>query len=333
LNRVHESPHPTDPAPAPAPRRLKAYLAVTAPLLLLIAAALAGCLPARADSPQTASAARSAATAVSANATDTRYLDELFSVVVEEDIEYGTAPALEGAQPTSLTLDLYRPEADAATLRPAIIWVHGGGFAKGDKGDKPAAFMSEQFAKMGYVAASINYRLLDGGGCSAANGVSPDCFRAGVEAVRDAQAAVRWLRANAPRYGIDVERIAIAGESAGGIVAAGVGVSSDLATDGSNPGYSSAVRAWISISGGLPGGIFVDSSDAAGLLFAGTDDNVVPYQWSVETADAMAAAGVPAVLETLPDAGHVPWREYGDFFQQASRGFLYDQLDLSAAPR
>ena len=210
-----------------------------------------------------------------------RYRAEVFSAVtIEKNIQYGTAPDLEDQHETALKLDLYRPSDDAATRRPAIIWVHGGGFAKGDKGDEPGAYMSKQFAKLGYVAVSINYRLLSGPRCSAAKGLGAACFNAGVEAVRDGQAAVRWLRANADQYGIDVDRIAIAGESAGAIVAAGVGVSSDLATEGSNPGYSSAVRAWVSISGGLPGGIFVDSSDPAGLLFAGTSDYVVPFQWS-----------------------------------------------------
>jgi acetyl esterase/lipase len=191
--------------------------------------------------------------------------------------------------------------------------------------------MSAQFAKMGYVAISINYRLLEGPRCSAAQGISAECFTAAVEAVRDAQTAVRWLRAHAEEYRIDADRIAIAGESAGGIVASGVGVASDLAIEGSNPGHSSAVRAWVSISGGLPGGLFVDAGDSPGQLFAGTNDGIVPYQWSVDTAMAMRAAGVPADLQTLQDAGHVPWGEHGARIQEETVAFLYDQLHLEAA--
>ena len=291
-------------------------------------------MPARADSPSSKAAAPSAATPISATATDLRYQEEVFSdIAVEKDIRYGTAPDLEDQQATALKLDLYRPAEDAESLRPVIIWVHGGGFVKGDKGDNPAAYMSTRFAKMGFVGVSINYRLLEGQGCNAAKGISQACFNAGVEAVHDAQAAVRWLRANAAQYGIDPDRIAIAGESAGGIVAAGVGVASDFAIEESNPGHSSAVRAWVSISGGLPGGIFVDSSDPAGLLFAGTEDRVVPYQWSVETADAMQESGVPVALEALEGEGHVPWAEYGSLFEQESLTFLYDHLDLDGSTR
>jgi acetyl esterase/lipase len=262
-----------------------------------------------------------------------RYREEVFdSVTKAEDIEYATAPDLQDQQATALTLDLYQPKGDTTVSRPAVIWVHGGAFVRGDKGDKLPAYMATYFAKRGYVAVSINYRLLRGPRCSAEGGGTPACFNAAVEAVHDAQAAVRWLRANAAQYGIDVDRIAIAGESAGGIVAAGVGVSSDFATDDSNSGYSSAVRAWVSISGGLPQGIFVDSSDAPGLLFAGTNDKVVPYHWSVETADALTAAGVPTVLKLLEEAGHVPWGEYGDLFEDESVAFLADHLGLEVTP-
>jgi acetyl esterase/lipase len=262
-----------------------------------------------------------------------RYREQFFlDVTVDRDVQYGVAPDLQDQLPMALTLDLYQPAADSAERRAAIIWVHGGGFAGGDKAHQLAAMTARQFAQLGYVAASVNYRLLDGPSCNSRN-ISNSCFNAAVEAVHDAQAAVRWLRANADTYRIDAERIAIAGESAGAIVASGVGVASDFAVAGNNPEFPSNVRAWISISGGLPEGIFVDSTDSPGLLFAGTRDKVVPYQWSVETADAMRAAGVTAVLQRLEGAGHVPWGEYGEFFQQESRAFLYTHLDLDGADR
>jgi predicted esterase len=308
---------------------MKAWHLLSAAGLLLGAVVAVGCLPDDAPGDTT-----DAAAVADGAPPEARYRDRLFSdIAVERDIEYATAPDLQDQRPVSLALDLYRPATDAVTRRPALIWVHGGGFAKGDKTDKRAVTMATQFAQLGYVAVSINYRLLDGPACSAAKGVSPTCFNAGVEAVHDAQAAVRWLRANAVEYGIDVDRIAIAGESAGAIVATGVGVSSDYPGEGNNPEYPSAVRAWVSISGGLPGGIFVDAADPAGLLFAGTEDKTVPYRWSVETADAMLNAGATAVLEPLEGAGHLPWDEYGERFQQESNAFLYTHLDLAWADR
>lgn len=89
----------------------------------------------------------------------------------------------------------------------------------------------------------------------------------------------------------------------------------------------------MSIFGGLPAGLFVDSSDAPGLLLSGTADPIVPYTCSVQTAGAMLTAGVPAFLETLSGAGHVPWGQYSSLFETQSDYFLYvyDFLDLAHA--
>jgi acetyl esterase/lipase len=228
-------------------------------------------------------------------------------------------------------LDVYQPAGDDETARPALVYVHGGGFKNGDKADPLPTTTSTTFAKLGYVVVSINYRLLAPESCTGANGISPECNTAGLEAVHDGQAAVRWLRANATKYGIDPERIAIAGESAGGIVATGVGVTADNPGSSGNPGYPSTVDAFFSISGGVPGGLFVDGTDSPGLLAAGTADNVVPYQWSVDTVNALKAAGVDAVLTTFEGAGHVPVVEHGEQMEQESIDFFYEKLDLAAA--
>jgi acetyl esterase/lipase len=260
-----------------------------------------------------------------------RYRDEVFSSVTRiSDLEYGSAPDLAN-NPVALRLDLYEPAGDVAAKRPAVIWVHGGGYSGGDKSLGPSAILSDMFAKLGYVAVSINYRLLAPARCDAAGGIAPACFNAAVEAVHDAQAAVRWLRAHAATYRIDPERIGIGGESAGAITATGVGLSADRPGDSGNPGYPSDVGAWISISGGVPGGIFVDGSDAPGYLFSGTADRTVPYRWSAETAAAMEGAGVPVVFKTLDGAGHVPWAQYAELFESQSDYFFYQYLRLDQA--
>jgi predicted esterase len=260
-----------------------------------------------------------------------RYRDQVFSnVTVTPNLQYGSAPDINN-QPEALTLDLYRPTGDTNASRPAVIWAHGGGFCCGDKSSADIPALANYFAERRYVAVSINYRLLAPSGCSGANGVTTQSYNAALAAQHDGQAAVRWLRANAATYGIDPTRIAIGGESAGAIIATAAGVHFDDPGTSGNPGYSSAVRAWVSISGGLPAGLFVDSSDAPGLLFSGTADPIVPYTWSVQTAGAMLHAGVPAFLETLPGAGHVPWGQYSDQFETQSDYFLYDFLDLAHA--
>ncbi len=290
---------------------------LTAPLILFAALSILGCIPSLVVAP--------------AGGAGLRYRDEVFpDISVTTDLQYGSAHDL-NSNAVALKLDLYQPVGDVVSKRPAVIWVHGGGYSGGDKAAGPAANMATRFAKLGYVAVSINYRLLAPERCDAGGSIAAACFAAAVEAVHDAQAAVRWLRAHAATYGIDPDRIGIGGESAGAITATGVGVSADRAGDSGNPGYASNVRAWMSISGGLPGGVFVDSSDAPGLLFAGTADRTVPYRWSVETATAMENAGVPVVFKTLDGAGHVPWRQYSALFEQQSEYFFYQFLDLAHA--
>jgi para-nitrobenzyl esterase len=231
----------------------------------------------------------------------------------------------------ALKLDLYRPAGDAQANRPAVVWVHGGGFGFGDKGSGPSPDLANTFAKLGYVTVSINYRLLAPGGCIGTGALPPQCVNAALGAQHDAQAAVRWLRASAASYRIDPSRIGIGGESAGAIASNLVGVRSEDPGTSGNPGYPSTVSGWVSISGGLPAGAWASSGDAPGLLFHGTRDPIVPYRWSVETAAALLRTGVAAVLEPLAGAGHVPYNQYHDQIVTQSDYFLYAFLDLAHA--
>jgi acetyl esterase/lipase len=260
-----------------------------------------------------------------------RYRDTVFSsATVTRDLQYGSAPGLTGL-PQALRLDLYQPTGDTQSFRPALVWVHGGGFASGDKASGMAPDIANRFAKLGYVVVSINYRLLSPTGCTGTGGLSAACIVAALEAKHDAQAAVRWLRSKVTTYRIDPFRIGIGGESAGGITAALVGMfSEDVGTSG-NPGFSSKVGGWVSLSGGLPNGLFASAGDAPGLLFHGTADPVVPYTWSSQTAAALLSAGVPAIYQGLEGAGHVPWLQYQTQIFTQSDYFFYAFLDLAHA--
>ena len=258
-----------------------------------------------------------------------RYRDLTFSgVTVTRDHQYGSAVNSSGAT-QALRLDLYQPTGDSQTRRPAIVFVHGGGFSGGDKAGGVSPDMATHFARLGYVAVSINYRLITGP-CGGSN-VGPQCYAAAIDAQHDAQAAVRWLRANAAQYRIDPTRIGISGESAGGVTATLVGLRPDDPGTSGNPGFSSAVGGFVSISGGLPDGIFASAGDAAGLLFAGDRDTVVPFQWSVDTTKTMVAAGVPVFIQPLAGAGHVPYAQYRTRFIEQSDYFFYLTLDVAHA--
>jgi acetyl esterase/lipase len=102
------------------------------------------------------------------------------------------------------TLDVYLPDSSTDTLRPLLLFVHGGGFIRGDRRDR--ANVGWRFARAGYVTVLPNYRL------------GPDHqWPAGAEDVASAWA---WAHQHAAELGVDPRRIVIAGESAGAAHAA-----------------------------------------------------------------------------------------------------------------
>ena len=122
----------------------------------------------------------------------------------ERGVVYGTV------EDEPLLLDVFRPPA-RATAQPAVVLVHGGGMWTGSRADM--ADPARQLAQAGYIAFAVDYRLVD-----VASGRHP--WPAQLD---DVQHAVRWVRANAARYGVDPERVGAYGWSAGGQLAALLG--------------------------------------------------------------------------------------------------------------
>jgi acetyl esterase/lipase len=259
-----------------------------------------------------------------------RYRDAIFSTVTKtSDVTYGSAVNQQG-QTVTLKLDVYSPSGDPVTSRPAIVWVHGGSFRGGDKTSAELVDEATTFAKKGYVNVSINYRLSPDG-CSA-GAPTASCVQAIIDAMHDAQAAVRFLRANPTTYGVDGGRIAIGGTSAGAITALNVGYNPDDPGTSGNPGYSSAVGGAVSLSGAKILGS-AGPGDASSLLFHGTADPLVPYQWAVNTVNEARDAGLNAFLTTWEGAGHVPYTQHRTQILDETRNFLYFMLDLGHAPQ
>jgi acetyl esterase/lipase len=255
-----------------------------------------------------------------------RYRDQVFSAVTTTpDITYGRAP-LDDGTPVDLKLDLYQPTGDTAAKRPAVVWVHGGGFTSGDKssGRGKATF----FAQHGYVAVSINYRLLSPDGCGGNPNPTPLCEHAALEAQHDAQAAVRWLRANASTYKIDTDRIAMAGGSAGAVTSVLAATHAEDPGTSGNSGYPSDIRAAVSVSGGMPTNDLIDAGDSPTLFIHGTEDRVVPFEWAVANAAKMQELGVFTVLEPIEGAGHGLPGDYGQLINEQSDYFLWFAMDL-----
>ncbi|MBV08665.1 alpha/beta fold hydrolase [Rubinisphaera sp.] len=129
----------------------------------------------------------------------------------------------------TLEMDIYRPKEVWGEL-PAIVCIHGGGWANGNRVNHEN--IAQALAARGFVVATISYRL---------SGEAP--FPA---AIHDCKAAVRFLRAHAKEYGIDVENIGAIGLSAGGHLTALLATSSgvpELEGDGGHAGFSSAIQA------------------------------------------------------------------------------------------
>lgn len=250
-----------------------------------------------------------------------RYRDAIASTVTKTSgITYRTATNRSGASVT-LKLDVYEPADDTVSSRPAVVWVHGGGFSGGNKSSSEIVDEANTFAKKGFVSISIDYRL-EPEGCSA-SAPSGACVEAIKEAMEDAQAAVRWLRSKASTYGVDTTRIAIGGSSAGAITALNVGYESS-----EDP--TSAVRAALSLSGANILG-HITAGDAPALLLHGTSDTTVPYAWAQGTVRDARAAGDLAVLTSWQGGGHVPYEQFRDQILREESQFLWWMLDLGAA--
>ena len=201
---------------------------------------------------------------------------------------YGSAVNQSG-QTVTLKLDVYGPTGDTVTSRPAIVWVHGGSFSGGDKTSAELVDESNIFAKKGYVNVSINYRL-------SPDGCSANAPTRQLRASHHRRASTTPRRpcascaANAATYGVDTDRIAIGGTSAGAITALNVGFNPDDPAE-QHPGPSSAVRGAVSLSGAKILGA-AGPATAASLLFHGTADPLVPYQWAVNTVNEARGAGL-----------------------------------------
>ena len=249
-----------------------------------------------------------------------RYRDPIFdAVTVTNDVSYGSATNLSNAT-IDLKLDLYQPTGDTVTSRPAIVWVHGGAFCCGNKSSGELVDEANNFSKMGFVNVSINYRL-ESPGCS---GNFSNCVAAIQEATADTQTAVRFLRTNAATYGIDPERIAVGGSSAGAIAALNVAYST-------SEDASARVRAAVGISGAHLVAGTISTGDAPVLDFHCATDPLVAYQWAKDTIDGAKAAGLDAFFETWPETCHVPYVAHRQQILDQTRNFLWWEMDLAHA--
>lgn len=254
-------------------------------------------------------------------------------------------------------LDLYLPKERGERLLPVVVYIHGGGWQAGGKGDGRQV---KPYVESGqYAGVSVGYRLTDEASWPAQ--------------IHDCKAAVRWIRGNAERYGFDPDRIGVFGTSAGGHLSAMLGTTAgDGALEGrlgKYGGFSSRVTCAVDFFGptelltmgtwhdnpGSPesklvGGTLQETKEVAKqaspithvrkdavpfLIVHGTEDTVVPYDQSASFHAVLRKAGVDSTLLKAEGAGHSePFdtgqfsRQVRAFFDKHLRGVLADSSSM-----
>ena len=229
---------------------------------------------------------------------------------VEKDVTYCAVDGVE------LKMDVYYPFENNGRFA-VTMYVHGGGWQKGDKGGGAGETEFSELQQAGFLVVSVNYRL------------APEYeFPAMIE---DVKCAVRSLRAHADEYNLDPNRIGVWGGSAGGHLVALLGTSDESAgfdvgeyleyssrvqavVDMFGPtdltvqfegGYESASRVFGDFDAALASPVtYVTADDPPFLMLHGEKDALVPIEQSQILLAALQSVGVPAELVPVVNAGH-----------------------------
>ncbi len=291
-----------------------------------------------------------------------RYLEPIFGdVEVEYGISYGEAPQPNFLNPNAtqeLTLDFYEPEGDTLSARPLIIWAFGGSFVFGSSLSPDLVDLSTRFSELGYVNASINYRLSTD---LIWDNETLNAYSAVKKAMQDMKASVRFFYKDAQgdnEFRVDTTRIYVGGVSAGAIAAVHLAYLDDLSEvpdiilddilnegglegQSGNPGYSSDVQAVINLSGGILDTAWIQPFDEPIVSLHGNEDGTVPYgdemittlgvnlpfNGSATIAERMDELQINHSFYTFWGEGHTPFVFDGDYMDTTFwqvRDFLYD---------
>ena len=209
------------------------------------------------------------------------------------DVEYARNKDWQGNSVT-LAMDIYQPPGlDAAKKYPLVIYFHGGGYNGGDR--TTAVQKCTTLADSGFIAATIDYRLGwdSGGAADPCSGDTLTLINAIYRGIQDANAALRFLVANADKFNIDPNWIFIGGSSAGADVALTTTYMNDayvkqrfpassaalgsLYNAGNNLTNTYTIKGLYAISGSLLDSNLINANKAVpSIFFHGDQDNVAP---------------------------------------------------------
>lgn len=222
------------------------------------------------------------------NYCDNRFLCQCSDIKSDKDVVYKEAPDYNGVS-QKLKLDIYTAD-DAFQLkkRPLVVFVHGGAFVAGNKTD--FATGCEAFAKLGYTAATVQYRLGYSGsnnGCNAANWT--EMKKAFYRAMQDTRSAIQYLVDNSEKYNIDTNNIILFGYSAGAVTVLHTAYctqqemntydSTIVKSLGPLPSFGGKLSGVVSLAGFLGSTDFLsgDDKNIPLLMYHGTCDFIVGY--------------------------------------------------------
>lgn len=245
------------------------------------------------------------------------------SIHIERDVAYGVGAsnaAADGA--ITLRLDVYHPREPATAPRPAVVLIHGGGFRSLDKTHRHPQRLGRFFAEHGYVAFAIGYRQIDDFPPAPREFQARPVDAAHYAAVSDAKAAVRFIRAEHARFGVDRGKIFAFGSSAGATVALGLALTKPLDWSFYGPGdrfqlqnhpeespkVCAAVALWGNGTRYLDG---LDATTAPVLFVHGRYDpkKDTPFDAAEALAAGLGEAGAPFRFLPVDTKGHTLWDE------------------------
>jgi poly(3-hydroxybutyrate) depolymerase len=223
-----------------------------------------------------------------------RFTSAFESFEVTPDVVYGNAINSTGLN-QNLLVDIYEPVGDFSENRPLIIMAHGGFFIGGENDNPDVLPLCQDLTRMGYVVASITYRLGIDNFFDIPNALVRSVWRG----YHDGKAAVRYFRKTAAEddnpWGIDPNRIMIGGVSAGAFLGLHLayvdeiseipeqidqtapGMAGGLEGESGNPGYSTEVLGVINVAGALKTADFISVGDEPLVSVHGTADGTVPF--------------------------------------------------------
>jgi acetyl esterase/lipase len=258
-----------------------------------------------------------------------RYKDAVFTKVnMQKDLLYDTSKNVKAEY---RQFDLYEPLNDSVHQRPLIIWLHGGGFKYGTKNSKEIKIWGNEFAKHGFVVATLNYKLSKKHPVRKFKDLVEACY----DNVDDVHRAINFFKTNANKFNIDTNKIILGGNSAGAVIAlqsvysnsADIKnvIDSNKATANTRNYNPDNIAAVINFWGALFNDDWLSRTNVPIVSVCGSKDKIVPIDTKGvaffgalaihKKADALRIAND---IKIYNDYGHELQKHFNPFFRSSS---------------